>query len=235
MTTVTSVSMTISTSRGPISGLWRPASVTRAAAVLLPDADTSTSDAASPLNSLLDALGARLQRSGVSAFQLSACPRDADVRQLCLLAALNTLRRQGVARIALIGCGVGASLAIAAGSASDEVTGVAAIAPDTTALEFVADLAPRRLLLLHGAADMVTSAGASRALYARAGDPKEVIIYPGERHDLIRCREEALDTLTTWTRDLLRNPFKPRCDHEALFSALASHVAPRDVALPGVR
>ncbi|MDE3228886.1 MAG: alpha/beta hydrolase, partial [Chloroflexota bacterium] len=143
-----------------------------------------------------------------------------------------------VTRVALIGCGAGASLAIAAGSASEAVTGVAAIAPDATALEFVADLAPRRLLLIHGAADTVTPADASRILYVHAGDPKELVILPGGRHDLIHSREEALDKLTAWTRDLLRNPFKPRRELPDRMEAalmLASRDSRRDLALPGVR
>lgn len=99
---------------------------------------------------------------------------------------------------------------MAAGSASDAVTGVAALAPDSSAIDYVANISPRRLLLLHGGADHVVPAALSRLLYGHAEDPKELVIYPGERHDFTVYREEALDKLTTWTRTLLRSPFKPR-------------------------
>lgn len=231
---LTSVSMTISTSRGPVVGLWRPSSVTRAVAILAPDAQFLASDTAP----LLDELSARLQRTGVSALQIAACPHGFDERQSRLLAALTALRHQGVTRMALIGCGAGASMAIAAGSSCDEVTGVAVIAPDAATIEFVADLSPRRLLVLHGAADTITPATISRTLYARAGDPKELVIVPGERHDFSVHREEALDKVAAWTRSLLRHPFKPRRTQPNPVSeapALASPVRRRDLATPGVR
>lgn len=226
--------MTISTSYGPISGLWRPSSMTRAVAVLAPDAHFIASGA----TPLLDEVGARLQRAGVSALQIAACPHSLDERRRRLLAALAALRRQGVTRMALIGCGAGASMAIAAGSICDEVTGVAAIAPDADAIEYVADLAPRRLLLLHGAADTITPVTIARTLYARAGDPRELVIISGEWHDFSIHRDETLEKVTAWTHSLLRHPFKPRRaqpDSVAAAPALVSSVRRRDLATPGVR
>lgn len=231
---MTSVSMTISTSFGSLHGTWRPSSVTRAAAILLPGAANSLS--VEPL--LLDDLSMRLQQAGVSSLQLDECPHDFYEGLVCLLSALTSLRRQGVDRMALIGIGSGATLAIAAGSICDEVTCVAGIAPSIIASEFVANVAPRRLLLLHGTADAVTPVAISRDLYARAADPKELIIYPGERHDITMYREEALEKLTAWTRGALRSPFKPHCarsKHKSEAPALAEHAHKRDLAAPGVR
>ena len=140
--------------------------------------------------------------------------------------------------MALIGWSSGATLALAAASACDPVTGVAALAPDASAADFIAEVAPRRLLLMHGADDQVAPSAFSRLLYARASDPKELVIYPGERHDFSIYREEALDKLTVWTRSLLRNPFKQHAPrHGAVLAALdqvaqgretsyAAHTAP---------
>lgn len=201
----TSVSITISTPRGPVRGQWRPASVTRSAAILLPGATSPTTSSFR----LFDELAVRIQRAGSSALHLEQCDDNLDDQLVCLLSALTALRRQGVERTALIGWQAGAALAIAAGSGCDSVTGVAALAADATAAELVADVAPRRLLFMHGSSDQVTPSAIARLLYARAADPKELVILPGERHDFSVYREEVLDKLTTWTRSLLRSPFKP--------------------------
>lgn len=226
----TSVSITISTPCGSVRGQWRPSSVTRAAAILLPDEGGAL---AGPFH-LFDDLAARVQRSGASVLQLERCSDTLDGRLVCLLSALTALRRQGVQRMALIGWHTGASLAIAAGSASDDVTGVAALAPDATAADLVAEVSPRRLLLMHGSHDVVVSSAISRLLYARAADPKELVIFPGEQHDFSVFHEEALDKLTAWTRSLLRSPFKPRRARHEMAQAQATLPIASDapVALP---
>lgn len=139
-----------------------------------------------------------------------------------MLSMLISLHRQGVERVALMGWHTGASLAIAAGSVSDSVTGVAALAPDSAATDMVADVAPRRLLLVHGSADIVAPAAVSRMLYARAGDPRELVIFPGERHDFSVFHDEAIEKLTAWARTLLRCPFKPCASRRA---AIVEHEA----------
>lgn len=143
---------------------------------------------------------------------------------MCLLSALAALRRQGVERMALIGWHSGAALAIAAGGASEAITGVAALAPNDEVVELVAEIAPRRLLLMHGSADNVASAAISRMLFVRAGEPKELVVYPDERHDFSVFHDEALDKLTSWTRSLLRSPFKPHATHQR--SARAPEITP---------
>lgn len=158
---------------------------------------------------LFDELAGHIQRAGVSVLQLEPCSETFDERLACLLSMLISLRRQGVERVALIGWHTGGSLAIAAGSVSDSVTGVAALAPDSAAADMVADVAPRRLLLLHGSADAVAPVAISRLLYARAGDPRELVVFPGERHDFSVFHDEAIEKLTVWARTLLRCPFKP--------------------------
>lgn len=215
-----SIAITISTPRGSVCGKWRPSSMTRAAAILIPDAPGAPDG---PLH-LFDELAARIQRVGVSVLQLEPCSAAFDERLMCLLSALAALRRQGVQRMALIGWHAGAALAIAAGSDSEAVIGVAALAPNDACLELVAEIAPRRLLMLHGSADSVAPATISRTLYMRAGDPKELVIFPGERHDFSVFHDEALDKLTSWTRSLLRSPFKPHATQHR--SAAAREIAP---------
>lgn len=180
--------------------------MTRAAAVLLPDAHNSL---AGP-SGLFNDLAVTMQRAGVSVLQLHRCSDDFEERRIALLSALDAVTRQGVDRMALIGWSVGATMAIAAGSMHPSVRGVAALAPEASAASFVTDLAPRSFLVMHGANDRVTPASTSRMLFERAEDPKALIIYRGDGHKFTHHHDEALATLTTWTHDLLRCPFKAR-------------------------
>lgn len=206
--------------------------MTRAAAILIPDVPGPSSESFP----LFDDLAARIQRTGASVLSLDQCADDPEERLICLLSALSALGRQGVERMALIGWHTGATLAIAAGSASESVTGVAALAADPASADLIAEVAPRRLLLMHGGADAVVPAAVSRLLYARASDPRELVIYPGERHDFSVYHEETLDKLTTWTRSLLRCPFKPRAARRGA-GALDAVVHAGDTSLtaPGLR
>jgi fermentation-respiration switch protein FrsA (DUF1100 family) len=49
-------------------------------------------------------------------------------------------------------------------------------------IEVVAAIAPRPLLLVHGAADSTIPVEHSQALFAAAGEPKELWIVPGIEH-----------------------------------------------------
>jgi fermentation-respiration switch protein FrsA (DUF1100 family) len=53
---------------------------------------------------------------------------------------------------------------------------------DVEPLREVESLAPRPLLLIHGSADSMTDPHDSEALYAAAGEPKELWIAPGVEH-----------------------------------------------------
>jgi hypothetical protein len=59
-------------------------------------------------------------------------------------------------------------------------------------------------------------------VFARASDPKELVIFPGERHDFSLYSDEAIDKLTGWARCLLRSPFKPRVARQIIASAASS-------------
>ncbi|MEO7003260.1 MAG: dienelactone hydrolase family protein, partial [Ktedonobacterales bacterium] len=113
-------------------------------------------------------------------------------------------------RISLVGWGFGGLVALTAGAVGENVTGVATLAGTGNALDLVSELAPRRLLLIHGASDQMIAASASRALYATAAQPKELVIYPEADHDFANQRAELLDKLTMWNRRLLLTPYTSR-------------------------
>jgi uncharacterized protein len=72
------------------------------------------------------------------------------------------------------------------------------------ALNSVADIAPRPLLLLHAEGDPVVPVESSQRLYDRAGEPKQIIILDGCEHRL-RRNEIAVLTLINWLKAHLKD------------------------------
>jgi fermentation-respiration switch protein FrsA (DUF1100 family) len=93
---------------------------------------------------------------------------------------------------------------ISGGAASERVVGIATIASQTYGAAAVGELSPEKsLLLIHGTADGVLPYRLSQDLYTRAGEPKELILYPGDGHGVEQHRQELLEKLHGWSRDLL--------------------------------
>jgi uncharacterized protein len=67
------------------------------------------------------------------------------------------------------------------------------------ALHSVADISPRPLLLVHSRADGVVPVSSSEKLYARAGEPKQIIILEGSEHRL-RRNEKAVEAIISWLK-----------------------------------
>jgi dienelactone hydrolase len=144
-------------------------------------------------------LAARMQERDLAALRLdyrwpsrlAGCVEDT-------LAGVEFLAQQGVPRVVLIGWSFGGAVAIRAGATSQMVVGVATVASQTYGTELVSQLAPRRLLLLHGTADTVLSDCYSRQLYAEAREPKELVMFEGDGHGIEKHRAELLRTLDEW-------------------------------------
>ena len=75
---------------------------------------------------------------------------------------------------------------------------VAALSPQTTGTSDVDLLSPRPLLLIQGTADEILPDTCSRDIFDRAGEPRELILYPGCRHGLDQCREALDRDLLAW-------------------------------------
>ena len=67
-------------------------------------------------------------------------------------------------------------------------------------------MAPRPLLLIHGAEDRRLPAECSRYVYRIAGQPKQLVILPGARHSLRQRREDLRRLLRRWLVEKLRPP-----------------------------
>ena len=151
-----------------------------------------------PAGGLYTRLAEQLQPRGIASLELDyRRPGELMGCVLDVLVGIAWLESLGHSRIVLVGHSFGGAVVVNAGTASQAVVAVAALSSQTYGTEAVDELGARPKLFLHGEADEVLPFACSQDLHARAGEPKELILYPGCRHGLDECRE-ALD------RDLLR-------------------------------
>ena len=188
------------TPEGPVLGLLHPAEAARGAVVMV---GGSRGGLWGPAGIYVP-LANRLQTAGIAALRLEyrrpnrLADSVADVGT-----AIGMLQERGVGRVALVGWSFGGAVMVGAGVANPAVVGVATVASQTYGADMVGRLAPKPLLLLHGTADRVLSDACSRRLYARAGEPKELVLYPGDDHGLTRHAPQALEKLYAWNTALL--------------------------------
>lgn len=110
-------------------------------------------------------------------------PGELDDCVLDVLLLAHLLERTGATRFVLVGHSFGGAVAIAAGVAlGDTCAGVVTLASQVPGAEEVGRLAGVPLLLIHGDQDAILPDLCSRWLHEEAGDPKELVIVPGEGH-----------------------------------------------------
>jgi pimeloyl-ACP methyl ester carboxylesterase len=118
----------------------------------------------------------------------------------CLMDVLlvhHLLSRRGVEKAVLVGHSFGGAIAIGAGALLGSNTlGVIALSTQVPGTEHVEQLAGRPLLLIHGESDGVLPDLCSRNVHQRAGEPKELVLLPGEGH-LLDGNPDALTTRVT--------------------------------------
>jgi len=66
-------------------------------------------------------------------------------------------------------------------------------------IRYVAEIAPRPLLLMHGSQDTTVEVSHAYKLYERAGEPKQIIIVDGAEHRL-RQNERAMAIALDWLK-----------------------------------
>ncbi len=190
-----------STSRGPVRGVLHPVEGARGAVVMVGGAGGGITGPAG----IYEELATRLRADGAASLRLEyRTPNHLDECVYDLLAGIEALGQQGIEQVVLVGWSFGGAVVISAGVASDAVVGVATVASQTYGAEAVGELSPEKsLLLIHGTADGVLPYGLSRQLYAQAGEPKELVLYPDDGHGVERHRSEMLEKLHGWSEDLL--------------------------------
>jgi hypothetical protein len=157
-----------------------------------------------PAGGVYTRLGGQLQPSRVTSLELDyRRPGDLEECVLDILVGLAYLEMLGKDQIVLVGHSFGGAVVINAGLISEAVVAVAPLSSQTAGTNQVAKLSPKPLLLVHGEADEVLPVSCSQDIYARAGDPKELILYPGCLHGLDQCRDDLDRDLTRWLKEVL--------------------------------
>jgi fermentation-respiration switch protein FrsA (DUF1100 family) len=121
------------------------------------------------------------------------------------LLCIEYLKSHDYTRIILVGHSFGGAVVISAGALSNEVVAVAPLSSQTYGTAQISNLSPRPILLMHGTADEILPHTCSQDLYARANEPKQLLLYPGCRHGLDECRESVDHDLLQWLRQVLVN------------------------------
>jgi dienelactone hydrolase len=152
-------------------------------------------------------LAEQVRAEGITTLRIDyRAPNDLAACVYDTLAAVAALVQMQIPRIVLVGWSFGGAVVITAGAQTERVVGVATVASQTHGTGAVSQLAPRSLLLIHGTGDSVLPDRCSRDLYARAGEPKEIVLYPGDDHGITHHRSELLEALSHWTTRVLADP-----------------------------
>lgn len=115
-----------------------------------------------------------------------------------VLFAVKFLAAQDVERVFLVGHSFGGAVVITAGALSPLTAGVCALSTQSFGTEAVSSLAPKPLLLIHGTADTVLPAACSEEVFARAGEPRDLVLVEGGGHVLEESRDEVFNLVKDW-------------------------------------
>lgn len=188
--------VTLRTNRGDVETRYHPAPGATRGAVCVGGAGGGLEG---PARGLYPEACRRLQREGVAGLRLHyRRPNDLEQCVLDTLLGVEFLAEEGVERVALVGHSFGGAVVITAALFSDRVRAVVPMSTQTYGADLAPRVAPRAMLLVHGTNDTVLPDDCSRHVYQVAGEPKELMLYPGAGHGLDEVREELLDLLVRW-------------------------------------
>jgi fermentation-respiration switch protein FrsA (DUF1100 family) len=157
-----------------------------------------------PEGGLYTRLGRQFRESGTASLKLDyRLPGDLEGCILDVLIGLAYLESLGKSRIVLVGHSFGGAVVINAGVISDAVIAVAALSSQTAGTHAIGKLSPKPVIFIHGEKDEILPPACSRDLHAHAGEPKELILYPGCFHGLDQCQEALDRDLSRWLRNIV--------------------------------
>jgi fermentation-respiration switch protein FrsA (DUF1100 family) len=193
--------LTLRTNVGPIEGRLHRAAHGNAAVLWVFGAGGGLGG---PAGGVYFRLGRQLVGDGIASLEL-AYRRPGDLRQCVadVLTGIAYLATLGRARVVLVGHSFGGAVVITVGALSPAVIGVAALSSQSAGTELAGEVSPRPLLVAHGEADEVLPVACAQDIYRRAGEPKQLIRYPGCRHGLDQCVDALDRDLLAWIREVV--------------------------------
>jgi alpha/beta superfamily hydrolase len=122
---------------------------------------------------------------------------------LDLLAGVSYLKSTGHQPVVVVGHSFGGAVVIAAGANSAHIKGVVALSPQTYGAGMAGQVAPRKLLVVHGKADTRLAFACGQQIYDMAQEPKQLVLYEGAEHRLEECRDDLEELLGNWIPETL--------------------------------
>ena len=122
---------------------------------------------------------------------------------LDLLAGVSYLKGTGHQPVVVVGHSFGGAVVIAAGANSAHIKGVVALSPQTYGAGMAGQVAPRKLLVVHGKADTRLAFACGQQIYDMAQEPKQLVLYEGAEHRLEECRDDLEELLGNWIPETL--------------------------------
>jgi pimeloyl-ACP methyl ester carboxylesterase len=165
-----------------------------------------------PARGLYPRLCSDLQAVGIASLRVRyRYPTVLEEAVLDALAGLTFLESEGIEAVALTGHSFGGAVVVQAGINTPVVRTVVTLSTQSYGAGEVGNLAPDcSILLLHGGADTVLPASASRYVYRRAHEPKRLIIYEGAHHGLDEVADQVYQTVHNWLAAALPGGDEPR-------------------------
>ena len=130
-------------------------------------------------------------------------PNDVFECAMDLLGGVAYLKSAGHQPVVVVGHSFGGAVVIAAGANSVHIKGVVALSPQTYGAGMAGQVAPRKLLVVHGKADTRLTFACGQQIYDMAKEPKELVLYEGAEHRLEECRDDLEELLGKWIPETL--------------------------------
>jgi alpha/beta superfamily hydrolase len=146
----------------------------------------------------------RFVGEGITSLRLDyRLPNDVFECAMDLLAGVAYLKSADHKPVVVVGHSFGGAVVIAAGANSEHIKGVVALSPQTYGAGMAGQVAPRKLLVVHGKADTRLSFSCGQQIYDMAQEPKELVLYEGAEHRLEECRDDLEELLGKWIPETL--------------------------------
>ena len=198
-------SAVLKSSRGDIEAVHHPVTDAHGAVIWVGGTDGGVMG---PADDIYLTLATDLAAEGIAslriAFRVLGSPGNLDEAVYDVLTGIAFLKAGGITRVGLVGHSFGGAVVIDAAARAPEATAVVTLSSQTAGTEAAPQVSPRPLLLVHGQEDQRLPPWCSQNIYARAHQPKELVLLPGARHSLRQAREEVRQLLRSWLAERLK-------------------------------
>ena len=199
-------SLRLQTERGPVSCLYHRGRPGGGAVIWVGGTDGGFDG---PADRIYATLAKDLLAEGIGSLRLHyrvlRVPGPLEECVFDVLAGVSFLSQEGAGRIGLVGHSFGGAVVVTTAALSDEVSAVVTLSTQSAGTALAPKVAPRPLLLVHGAEDRRLPPACSRYVYDLANEPKELVVLPGARHSLRQRRQELRELLVRWLTDKLQS------------------------------